>query len=62
MEIQMGGKKYKVLLDLSKALMGYSEIPQDTRILYKLLSDHPDIELTGLLYGAGDAGKVIRRS
>ncbi len=46
----MTQRKIRVLLDLNLALRGYSGIPQDTRLLYKTLSQCPEIEVTGLLY------------
>ena len=46
----MKQQKIRVLLDLSMAFLGYSGIPQDTRLLFKTLSQCPELEVTGLLY------------
>jgi glycosyltransferase involved in cell wall biosynthesis len=46
----MKQRKIRVLLDLSMALLGYSGIPQDTRLLFKTLSLCPEVDVTGLLY------------
>jgi glycosyltransferase involved in cell wall biosynthesis len=40
---------HKVLQDLSLAMLGMSGIPHDTRILFKVLSLMPSVDVTGLL-------------
>ena len=41
----------RVLLDLSYGALGYSGIPQETRLLLKVLSECPGVEPTGLIFG-----------
>lgn len=43
----------RVLQDLSLAMLGYSGIPQDTRLMFKTFSRLPGIEVTGLLAEMG---------
>jgi glycosyltransferase involved in cell wall biosynthesis len=45
----------KILMDLSLAMLGFSGIPQDTRWLFKLLSQLDETEVSGLLYGSDKA-------
>ncbi len=44
---------YKVLQDLSLAMLGTSGIPHDTRLLFKVLSRMPSVDLTGVLSEMG---------
>src|SRR5262245_37724767 len=44
---------YRVLQDLSSAMLGTSGIPHDTRQLFKVLSLMPSVDLTGLLSEMG---------
>lgn len=44
---------YKVLQDLSLAMLGTSGIPHDTRNLFKVLSRMPSVDATGLLAEMG---------
>lgn len=46
----MGAKRFRVLLDLSLTSEGYSGIPHVTRLLYRLFSRMPEVDLTGLIY------------
>ncbi|ESQ91132.1 glycosyltransferase family 4 protein [Asticcacaulis benevestitus] len=46
-------KRIRVLQDLSMGMLGFSGIPQDTRLMFKTLSHMPDIEVTGLLSEMG---------
>ncbi len=43
----------RVLQDLSLAMLGYSGIPQDTRLMFKTFSRLPGVEVTGLLSEMG---------
>jgi hypothetical protein len=42
--------------DLSMAMLGYSGIPQETRLMFRTFSQLPDVQLTGLLseFGPGN--------
>ncbi|MGE3803956.1 MAG: glycosyltransferase family 4 protein [Gemmataceae bacterium] len=40
----------RVLLDLSLTTEGYSGIPQVTRLLYRMLRQMPELDVTGLMY------------
>lgn len=46
----MQNHKHKVLLDLSLGLLGYSGIPHDTRLMYKMLSENSHMETYGIIY------------
>jgi len=43
----------RVLQDLSLAMLGYSGIPQDTRLMFKTFARLPGVEVTGLLAEMG---------
>lgn len=43
----------RVLQDLSLAMLGYSGIPQDTRLMFKTFARLPKVEVTGLLSEMG---------
>lgn len=43
----------RVLQDLSLAMLGYSGIPQDTRLMFKTFARLPGVEVTGLLSEMG---------
>jgi glycosyltransferase involved in cell wall biosynthesis len=45
----------RVLLDLSYGALGYSGIPQETRLLFKVLNESASIETSGLLFGLTNA-------
>ncbi len=55
---------YKVLQDLSLAMLGTSGIPHDSRHIFKTFSRMPSVSLTGLLCeaGAGLTSKVTIRN
>ncbi len=46
----MAQQKLRVLIDLSTAARGYCGIAQDVRLLYKALSECPELDVTGLVY------------
>lgn len=46
-------KRMRVLQDLSMGMLGYSGIPQDTRLMFKTFSRLRDVEVTGLLSEMG---------
>ena len=45
----MQGTKYKVFLDISWGFKGYSGIPQDTRLIYKILASNEKVDLSTLI-------------
>jgi glycosyltransferase involved in cell wall biosynthesis len=47
---QSSKSRHRVLVDLSMAILGYSGIPQDSRLMFKTLSLMPNVEPTGLVY------------
>ena len=51
--MQPADKRMRVLQDLSMAMLGYSGIPQDARLMFKTFSRLPDVEVTGLLSEMG---------
>lgn len=51
--MQQADKRMRVLQDLSMGMLGYSGIPQDTRLMFKTFSRLPDIDVTGLLAEMG---------
>jgi glycosyltransferase involved in cell wall biosynthesis len=46
-------KRMRVLQDLSMGMLGYSGIPQDTRLMFKTFSRLKDVNVTGLLSEMG---------
>lgn len=46
-------KPMRVLQDLSMGMLGYSGIPQDTRLMFKTFSRLKDVDVTGLLSEMG---------
>ena len=45
----------RVLLDLSYGALGYSGIPQETRLLLKVLDQCPGVDATGLIFGLANS-------
>ncbi|MGE3803797.1 MAG: glycosyltransferase family 4 protein [Gemmataceae bacterium] len=61
----MGNKRFRILLDLSLITEGFSGVPQVTRLLYRMLSQTPEVDLTGLVYcprGSTAAHRFTRSS
>lgn len=54
--MQQAKAPIRVLQDLSMAMLGYSGIPQETRLMFRTFSRMPEIDLTGLLseFGPGN--------
>jgi glycosyltransferase involved in cell wall biosynthesis len=50
----------RVLLDLSYGALGYSGIPQETRLLLKVLDQCPGVDATGLIFGLAN-GAICQR-
>src|SRR5580693_604150 len=48
----MSANPLKILVDLSPAGTGYAGIPQDARLMFKLLAGLPNVAVTGLLFPA----------
>lgn len=51
----MGIKPFRVLADMSHAAQGYCGFAQESRVLFKVLSELAGVEPTGLIYGRGEA-------
>jgi glycosyltransferase involved in cell wall biosynthesis len=51
--VQQVDQRMRVLQDLSMGMLGYSGIPQDTRLMFKTFARLPDIDVTGLLSEMG---------
>jgi glycosyltransferase involved in cell wall biosynthesis len=47
-----GGRKHRILFDLGPALLIQAGIPQTTRQLFDLFAHCPEVEVTGLVWGA----------
>lgn len=56
------GSSDRVLLDLSYGALGYSGIPQETRLLLKVMSECDGVDTTGLIYGVSNAAISKRPS
>ncbi len=52
----------RVLLDLSYGALGYSGIPQETRLLLKVLNGCDGVDTTGLIFGVSNAAIHYRPS
>jgi glycosyltransferase involved in cell wall biosynthesis len=53
--------KHRVLLDVSFGSLGYSGIPQESRLMYSTLAQAPHVDVTGLFYPLGRVVPSIRR-
>jgi glycosyltransferase involved in cell wall biosynthesis len=53
--------KHNVLLDVSFGVLGYSGIPQDSRLMYSTLAQSPGVNVTGLFYPLGRAVPSVVR-
>ncbi len=53
--------KHNVLLDVSFGALGYSGIPQDSRLMYSTLAQAPQVNVTGLFFPLGRAVPSVVR-
>lgn len=51
---------WRVLLDLSNAALGYCGIPQESRLLFKALTESPGVDTSGLLFGLSNDTVLYR--